>query len=64
MSSGRKYTVTAGLEARNLLNHVNDGPPVGSLLSDRFDEPIGLGGNGGQNVSANRRLEFNLRLSF
>jgi hypothetical protein len=64
-NSGRKYTITAGLFARNLLNTVNPGAPVGSLLSDRFDEPVALGGgNGGGGQSANRRIEFNLRLSF
>ncbi len=63
-ASGRKYTVTAGIIARNLLNHVNDGAPVGSLLSDRFDEPTSLLANGGGGQSANRRIEFNLRLGF
>ena len=63
-SSGRKYTLTAGIVARNLLNNVNNGAPVGNLLSDRFEEPTSLLANGGGGQSANRRLEFNLRLGF
>jgi Carboxypeptidase regulatory-like domain len=63
-SSGQKYTLTAGLEARNLFNTVNPASPVGELLSNRFDEALSEANIGGGNISANRRLTFNLRFSF
>jgi hypothetical protein len=63
-SSGQKYTLTAGLEARNLFNTVNAAAPVGDLLSNRFDEALSLANVGGGNISANRRLTINLRFAF
>lgn len=63
-SSGQKFTLTAGLVVRNLFNTVNDSAPQGDLLSNRFDTPLNIVANGGNGVSANRRLELNLRFSF
>src|SRR5579863_5039583 len=63
-SSGQKYTLTAGIVTRNLFNTVNPATPSGNLLDNRFDEALQLANIGGGNISANRRLEFNLRLSF
>jgi hypothetical protein len=63
-SSGQKYTLTAGMEARNLFNTVNPAAPQGDLLSNRFDEALALANIGGGNISANRRLDFSLRFSF
>ena len=62
-SSGQKYTLTAGIYARNLFNNVNPAAPSGSLLDNRFDQALALAG-GGQAVSSNRRIEINLRFSF
>ena len=62
-SSGQKYTLTAGLVVRNLFNTVNPGAPVGDLLN-RFDDVLAMANIGGANVSANRRMELNLRFSF
>ncbi len=62
-SSGQRFTLTAGIIARNLFNNVNPAAPQGDLLSNRFDIAESLAG-GGQAVSANRRLELNLRFSF
>lgn len=59
--SGKKYTLTVGLFARNILNHVNYSSPVGDLLQG-FDRVDSIAGNGGQ--SANRRIELNARFSF
>jgi uncharacterized membrane protein YgcG len=61
-SSGQKFTLTAGIIARNMFNTVNPATPSGNLLDNRFDEALAI--TGGQNISANRRLEFNLRFSF
>jgi hypothetical protein len=63
-SSGQKYTLTAGIVARNIFNTVNPAAPVGDLLDNRFDQAYVMANIGGANVSANRRLELNLRLSF
>jgi hypothetical protein len=63
-SSGQRFTLTAGLVARNIFNTVNPASPVGDLLDNRFDVPYQLANIGGANVSANRRMELNLRFSF
>ena len=64
-TSGNKYTLTLGLFARNILNTVNPGNPEGNLLSPRFDQSTALASGGfGATQSANRRLEFSLRLGF
>jgi hypothetical protein len=63
-SSGQKYTLTAGLFVRNIFNATNQGLPDSDLLSPRFGQSLALAGGGGATQSANRRLEFNLRLSF
>ncbi|HXP85863.1 MAG TPA: carboxypeptidase regulatory-like domain-containing protein [Bryobacteraceae bacterium] len=63
-ASGQRYTVTAGLFVRNIFNTTNAGVPETNLLSPRFGEALSLAGGGGATQSANRRIEFNLRLSF
>ncbi len=76
-TSGKKYTLTAGIFFHNLLNTVNPGAPEGNLLSSRFGESLGLsgggfggpggGGFGGGGAAAqafNRRIDFSLRFSF
>ncbi len=62
-ASGKKYTVTAGLFVRNVLNTWNPGDPEGNLLSPRFGQTLALAGGGGTQ-SANRRIELTLRFSF
>ena len=62
--AARSITLTAGLIVRNMLNTVNQGAPSGNLLDNRFNESLALANTGGQNVSANRRMEINLRFSF
>ena len=66
-SSGKKYTVSLSLNARNLLNHVNPALPIGDLSSPRFGQSTQLGGGGfgpDRGAANNRRLEFMLRFSF
>ncbi|MEQ1947961.1 MAG: carboxypeptidase regulatory-like domain-containing protein [Bryobacteraceae bacterium] len=70
--SGRKYTLQLSVEARNLLNSVNPGTPVGILTSPIFGQPQSLSGGGpgggpggfGASQTANRRLQLQLRFSF
>lgn len=57
-----RYSLNAGVQVRNVLNHVNPGTPVGNLSSPFFGQALNL--PGGQSANANRRLELNLRLSF
>ncbi len=65
-SSGKKYSLTFSVNARNVLNHVNPGLPIGDLSSPRFGESTQLAGGFGPDRAAanNRRLEFMLRFSF
>jgi hypothetical protein len=67
-STGR-YQLTLSVEARNLLNMVNPGTPVGILTAPNFGQAQGLaggfgGGGGGGSQSANRRIQIQLRFSF
>ncbi|HEV2201780.1 MAG TPA: TonB-dependent receptor [Bryobacteraceae bacterium] len=61
----RHYNVTLSVEARNLLNVLNPGTPVGVLSSPLFGEAQGLSTiSGGVTQSANRRLQMQLRFAF
>jgi hypothetical protein len=46
-STGKKYNLTATISARNALNHVNYGSPVGTLNSPFFGESLSSAGGGG-----------------
>lgn len=67
-ASGKRYTLTASISARNLLNHVNYGLPVGDLSSPFFGQStsiaggFGPGGPGG--AAGNRKLELQVRFTF
>jgi Carboxypeptidase regulatory-like domain len=64
-SSGKKYTVTAGLFVHNLFNTDNKGTIENDILSDRLGDPLTLaniGGPGGNGFD--RRIELTLRFSF
>lgn len=67
-SEGR-VTLTFSLNAQNVLNHVNAGPPVGNLGSPLFGKsvatagPFGFGA-GGVTAAGNRRVELQARLAF
>ena len=74
-SSGKRFSLTASVNARNLINTVNPGTPTGNLSSTLFGQSLGLAGFGGfmgggpgggfgGGQSANRRIEVSLRLNF
>ncbi len=79
-NSGKRYNLTLSLSARNLLNHLNPGSPIGDLSSPRFGTSNSIagggfggpgggggqggGGGGGGGAANNRRLELQLRFSF
>jgi hypothetical protein len=70
-TAGKKYTVTASVQASNALNHTNFGPPVGNLSSPFFGESISLasgfgppGGGSGGSPTYNRKITLQLRFTF
>ncbi|MGA2713030.1 MAG: carboxypeptidase regulatory-like domain-containing protein [Bryobacteraceae bacterium] len=66
--ASRRYNLTVGLSARNLLNHTNAGPIIGDITSPLFGLANQVaGGPNGQGFSenaGNRRLELQLRFAF
>lgn len=75
--SGKKYSLTFSASARNLLNHVNYGSPIGNLTSQLFGQSNSLGGGfggpggggggrggGGAGGAGNRRIDLQLTFSF
>ncbi|MCL5742952.1 MAG: TonB-dependent receptor [Acidobacteria bacterium] len=63
--SDKRYSLTVSISARNLLNHVNPGMPIGNLSSPLFGLSNALaGGFGPTSAAANRRLEIQLRFGF
>jgi len=70
-SAGKKYSLTASVQASNVLNHTNLGPPVGNLSSPFFGESISLaqgfgppGGGSGGSPTYNRKITLQLRFTF
>ena len=70
VKTGHRYSLATSLAVRNLLNHNNPGPIVGNITSPIFgraNQPYGatsLGGTGFSEAADNRRLEFQMRLTF
>jgi hypothetical protein len=61
------YSLRFAVEADNILNHVNPGPPVGVLSSPYFGQSISLNpasSLGGLNASANRTITLRCIFSF
>ena len=62
-----RYNLTFSVQARNIFNNVNGGPPVGNLRSPFFGESIAISsrfGSGGDGAAGNRRIEAEVRFSF
>ena len=66
--AARRYNLTVGLSARNLLNHNNPGPIVGNITSPLFGQANQIAGGpnseGFLENANNRRLELQLRFAF
>ncbi len=63
----RPYTLTFAVEANNIFNHVNPGPPVGVLTSPLFGQSISLNSPfslGGLSTSSNRTVTLHCNFSF
>ena len=67
-SSGHKYTVNFAVQANNLLNVVNYGPPVGTVSSPQFGRSNAIGGGGfmgpGGSTNAVRRITLQMGFNF
>lgn len=63
-SSNRTYNLTFSIMARNLLNTLNPGAPVGNLSSPFFGQSISIVGGPFSSSSANRRIDLQVMFSF
>jgi len=67
-SSDRRFGLTIGMSARNLLNHNNPGPIIGDITSSLFGHANQVAGNanmeGFLENANNRRLELQIKFSF
>jgi hypothetical protein len=66
-NSGRRYTVTLGVNAMNALNHPNYAAPIGDLSSPFFGQSLSLAGGFGPMSGAgtyNRKIDAQLRFGF
>lgn len=64
-STSKRYNLIVSANARNLLNHTNQGNYIGNLTSPIFGQANSLaGGFGPQGAANNRRIEFSARLTF
>ena len=64
-----RYNLTLSISARNLLNHNNPGPIIGTITSPLFGEANSVSGGGGYaggfaETANNRRIELQARFSF
>jgi len=63
-NTNRRYNLTFGISARNVLNRVNFSPPVGTLSSPFFGQSIGLAGGPYSSEGAVRRIDLSVLFSF
>jgi hypothetical protein len=72
-TSTKRYNLTFSAYARNVLNNVNLGSPIGVIGSPLFGQSNSLGGffgggggggGGGPSQAANRRIDFQVVFSF
>jgi hypothetical protein len=67
-SGNRRFNLSIGMSARNIVNHTNPGPIIGNITSPLFgraNQVFGtLNGEGFSENANNRRLEMQIRLSF
>jgi hypothetical protein len=61
-NTGKRYNLTATIEARNALNHVNLASPSGILTSPFFGESTALAT--GNSIAGNRKITLQLRFQF
>ena len=66
VATSRRYNLTVSISARNLLNHVNEGPIIGQITSPLFGQANSVAGGYGAfaETANNRRLELQTRFTF
>jgi hypothetical protein len=62
--TSHKYNLTFSVSARNLLNNVNYGLPVGVIGSPQFLQANSTAGAPFSSGSANRRIDLQMLFSF
>jgi uncharacterized membrane protein YgcG len=63
-ATSRRYSLTFSVNARNVLNRVNDATPIGVLSSPDFGKSIALAGGAFSSPAANRKIELQAMFSF
>ena len=64
VSTGQRYNLTVGIQARNLLNHLNLMPPIGVITSPFFLQSTAIAGGYGASNAVDRRVELQARFAF
>ena len=64
VSSGRRYSLTFSVSARNVFNRVNFGTPIGELTSPLFAQSNALAGGPYSSAGAVRRIDLQVLFSF
>jgi len=64
VTTGRRYNLTFSVSARNVLNRVNLGTPIGELSSPQFAQSISLAGGPFSSAGASRRIDLQVLFSF
>ena len=62
--TGRRYNLTLSVNARNALNDVNAGTPIGLITSPDFGRSVSLAGGPFSSPAANRKIELQAMFSF
>jgi hypothetical protein len=62
--TSRRYALTFSVNARNILNRENLGPPVGNLDSPKFAQSVSLAGGPFSSQAASRKIELQASFSF
>ncbi len=63
-NTNRRYNLTLSINARNALNDVNPGTPIGVITSSDFGRSVSLAGGAFSSAAANRKIELQAAFSF
>jgi hypothetical protein len=63
-ATNRRYNLTLSVNARNALNNVNPGVPIGVYTSPDFGRSVSLAGGPFSSPAANRKIELQAAFSF
>jgi hypothetical protein len=63
-ATNRRYNLTLSVNARNALNNVNPGVPIGVYTSQDFGKSVSLAGGPFSTAAANRKIELQATFSF